>query len=271
METNSCDLTGFVERSVGNVRALLRTYFADELCSLGILNPKKFLAKCKLTDYTGRARPLRVNLSSDRTGIVRRYRRGGAAKFIMRDKYIASSRPFEEVRISEHLRSRDVQTTEVLAAVQIREMSVICSGFIVTREILDVTPIRRLVSENQEGREILTKGVPEAFRALHDAGVAHHDLTVDNVLVHEDGTVFLIDLDGCSISETVGTPRRLVDLMRFRRSAHKNSLAVSEQEWRVFFRSYAGDNDALLEKLESWLNTFDRRLFWYKIGWKLGI
>ncbi len=250
---------------------MLRATLADELVGFGIMNPSKFFSGCEPTRYAGRMMPLRVKLDSGETAIVRVYRRGGAARYLMAGKYIGPSRPFREVVVSEHLRGRGVPTVEVLAAARVRELGVMHSGFIVTREMPGAKTIRDVLLEEGDVREMVTSRVPEVFRALHDAGVAHHDLTVDNVIVGENGAVLLIDLDGCSVSPSVSMSRKMKDLLRFRRSVHKNNIPVSEEQWRQFWRSYARSDDDLREREEPWLAEFERRLFWYKLGWKLGM
>ena len=268
---NVSELPDFVERSEGRVQVLLRASLAEELLGLGIINPAKFLSGCGPTEYAGRMTPLRVNLGSGETAIVRVYRRGGMARCLMAEKYLGYSRPFREVVVSEHLRGRGVPTVEVLAAVCVRELGVMHSGFIVTREALGAETIRDVLSKEGNVREMVTSRVPEIFRALHDAGVAHHDLTVDNVIVGGDGAVLLVDLDGCRVSRSVSMSRKMADLLRFRRSVHKNNIPVSEEQWRQFLRSYARSDDDILGQEDAWLAAFERRLFWYKLGWKLGL
>ncbi len=268
---DDAELEGFREESSGAVRALLRDAVGEKLCGLDILEPQRFFSHCEITDFGGRTSPFRLRLASGDTAIVRRYRRGGLAKAVLRNSYFGSSRPFLEAGVSEHARKSGVSTAEVLAAVHVRRLCIMHWGFIVTREIQDARPLRQAVSQDEDIRSVLLGSVPELFRAMHDCGVAHHDLTVDNVLVRGDGSVLLVDLDGCRVSEEVGLKRRLKDLLRFRRSARKNSLGIDLREWRDFFESYAGDDPEMTKHTDRWLGMFKRRLFWYRLAWRLGI
>ncbi len=272
MKRNAEGLGDFDERRRGIVRALLRRSVPDELDGLGILDPPGFVASCEFTEYAGRTTPLRARLSSGVSAVVRRYQRAGIARIFLQDRYLGKSRPFGEVVVSEHLRSRGVPTVEILAAVHIDGAWPTHTGFMVSREIIDAVPLRRAVSQaGEDGRGVLLKRVPDVFRCLHGAGVAHHDLTVDNVLVDGNGGVLVVDLDGCRISDEVSISRRLSDLLRFRRSARKNSLGVTGKEWKEFFGNYAAGDEIIVGMEERWLKSFDRRLPFYKLCWKLGI
>lgn len=271
MDMDTSGLPGFVERREGRVRVLLREALADELVELGIMEPAKFLSGCDPTGYAGRMMPLRAKLSSGETAVVRMYRKGGIVGHLMVGRYLGQSRALKEAVVSERLRGRGVPTVEVLAAVRVREFGIMNSGFIVTREMPGADTLGRVLLGEGDSRDMLTSRVPEIFRALHDAGVAHHDLNVNNVIIGGSGEILLVDLDGCGISNQVSMSRRVSDLLRFRRSVHKNDIPVSEEQWRRFWQSYARSDEDIRGMEDAWLGTFERRLPWYKLGWKLGI
>ncbi len=264
------ELPGFDTVRTGAVTALLRRGVADELKGMSIIEPEAFLSHCAATSHRGRGTVLRATLPSGVTAIVRRCRRAGLAGLFCGGSYLMRPRPLLEVFVSETARRGGTPTPEVIAAVNVTTAAMIHSGFIVTREIEGAAPLREALAE-QDGPEMLTGSVPLAVRALHDSGVAHHDLTVDNILTVGGDQAWVIDLDGCSASRGVNAARRLRNLRRFRRSAHKNGFAGDAELWGRFFAAYAGTDESLLKLKDVWVKSFERMLPWYRLGWRLRI
>ena len=113
-------------------------------------------------------------------------------------------------------------------------------ALLATRWIEGVMGIDRWLAEEEEA-EILAalRQAGEQIRRMHDAGIAHSDLNLRNLLVSADGgagpfSLHLIDFDRARLSDTPVEPtRRARDLNRQARSARKLALPLEGQRLRA--------------------------------------
>jgi len=145
---------------------------------------------------SGRGTVDRVRLPGGKCVFVRKYRRGGFARYFVSDLYlIRPERPFRELVVTETARAAGCPVPTVLA-VAVEDVGPCYRGWIVTEAIDDVRPLidAWLARDNADKPELLRR-VGAAIRSLHDAGVYHVDLTGHNVIVRSDGRPVILDFD----------------------------------------------------------------------------
>ncbi len=130
----------------------------------------------------------------------------------------------------------------VVAAVEWRAGLLVGRSFFVTEEVRGaVTADRRWQAlagrAHRRARAALLGSLAELFRRLHGAGVYHADLKDVNVLVREDGTLVLLDLERVAIGGRVGRRRRVKNLVQLDRTLGR---LASRGERLVFLRAYLG-------------------------------
>lgn len=161
--------------------------------------------------------------------VVRPYRRGGVPAWVLRDTYFGRRpRPFRELFLSEMLRLQGVPVAEVYGA-SVRWLAPGCyRGWLVTRYVHGArtfwewaqTPV------STEERAAVLRRIGAATRQLHDSGVRHPDLNLNNILVCRRAEaphgceVCFIDFDRARHGARLWW-RPTADLARLRRSARK--------------------------------------------------
>lgn len=155
------------------------------------------------------------------TAIVRTYRRGGLFRAVLPDAFLGTGRARAEVAALERLAplglSPAVLGLEVSGRLA-RRMRIAVAEVTGARDLLRIAEQDAgALAESEVGRR-----VGRAVARMHDAGVAHADLNVTNVLLDPSSRVTLIDLDGASVGTVpVPAPRRVRDVLRLCRSLGK--------------------------------------------------
>jgi 3-deoxy-D-manno-octulosonic acid kinase len=181
----------------------------------------------------GRGSAVSVSLPGIGTVVLRRYRRGGLLGKVLIDRYLFGSRPFRELTVLALARSRGVPVPEVLGASSTRVDLFWHRGRIVTRLIPDSQTLPLFIEEKRNdvrGVEEVLRKTGQAVRRMHDAGIDHADLNMNNILVDARHDVFIIDFDKATVRPTLGQPGRIRNLKRLLRSLRKLREAGSPLE-----------------------------------------
>jgi len=160
--------------------------------------------------------------------VVRHYRRGGAVARWLGDRYLrlGEPRPLRELRASEAVRARGIETPEVLAAA-IYPAGVFYRGDIAVRYVpasRDLAAVLFGTEAVEAERCAAMEAAGRLVRALHEAGVVHPDLNLKNVLIAGPASApraILLDLDRCAAGDGVGAGGRARMIARFHRSLAK--------------------------------------------------
>lgn len=144
--------------------------------------------------------------------VVRRYHRGGAVAFLLRDRHlrVGRPRPVGETIVSAEARRRGIPTPRVVAGA-VYPSGPFYRGDLVTVFVPDAVelaeilfdPGRRGVSGTVERREALTE-TGSLIRKMATAGVHHVDLNARNVLLEWSGGAphaLVLDLDRCRLTD----------------------------------------------------------------------
>jgi tRNA A-37 threonylcarbamoyl transferase component Bud32 len=189
---------GFEWLCEGRLRAAVRSDLRTELAPLlrqwsrGTLPPGRSLVG-------GRGGLSVYDLSPDLAVVLRRYRRGGFVRHFNRDVYLdRRPRPFRELVVGETLRARGVTTLELLAAC-VQRLVLGYRGAILSREVSSAANLWQYARDvDAEKRVRVCAQAAAVTRRMHDAGVVHPDLNLQNFLVRPVATgveVLVIDFD----------------------------------------------------------------------------
>lgn len=205
----------------------------------------------------GRGAAVSIDLSGIGTVVVRRYRRGGLIGKFLVDRYLSGTRPLRELEVTAFASSCGVPVPGVVGASSIRAGLLWHRGRIVTRQITDSRTLPLFIADNrQDARGVadVLRKAGSAIRRMHEAGINHADLNMNNILVDRRGAVFIIDFDKAAVHPHLGWAARLRNLRRLLRSARKlaeSGLSFSDTDFEAILAGYCGTDGPLFEKLKN--------------------
>lgn len=176
---------------------------------------------CITLDSKGRGAMASFPWKDGREGILRRYRRGGLIRFILRDRFLFANRPLREFRVHNAAQKRGVPVPRLLGVCWTRN-GIFYSGAIATQKSAGVDLHEWLLSETHEAGERLRvlRACGELVRQLHESGIIHGDLQVKNIFISQQGPL-LLDFDAATSASRPQQWRRECNLLRLRRSFAK--------------------------------------------------
>jgi 3-deoxy-D-manno-octulosonic acid kinase len=181
-----------------------------------------------------------VELPGGERVVVRRYLRGGLMRRLNRERYFAGHRAFDELRVTEHAAAAGVRVPVVLAAVE-RRAGIAYTASLATRWIAGGEELAGWLA----GKEPATVAAAllDAGRQLalmHDAGIAHPDMNLRNLLVVGDAPdVYVLDFDRARLlPRPVPRPLRARGLLRLARSARKLRAPIDSAGWAALRDGY---------------------------------
>ena len=189
-----------------------------------------------LTGRLGRG-PIHRMTAAGVPALVRTYRRGGLAGLVLPDAFLLQHRAVREVLALRRLAPLGLAPRPLgleVRGVLLKRMR------LVVEEVASTTTLLEACARGWAGAS-LARLVGDAVRRMHEAGVAHPDLNVGNVLVAGDGLrAWLVDFDGAALfDEPVPPGRRARDVLRFCRSLDKwqESALSGARERGAFLRA----------------------------------
>ena len=255
----------------------------DEIDSSAILTEPmgNLISRYGAGGYGGRGSVARVDIPGIGHVFVRDYRHGGPLRAILGRRYFIPGRESRELFALRVARSHGLPVPDPIACA--REHTGFGRGYharIVTREIPRtaslVTTLWDMKRDNKDTAPLFVR-VGETIRAMHDSGVFHFDLNMNNILVDEDETVFIIDFDRARVQNVLGMNGRIANIRRLFRSGRKLSRLhgdapagwFSDERFNELLRGYAGTDERLLRRLAS--RTILSRSLYVRshIGWAL--
>jgi len=198
-----------------------------------VFNPGHYGDRARPVDAGGRQAAWFVE-GQGWQGVLRRYRRGGMIARISRDAYLwngeSRTRSFREYRLLAALRAQGLPVPAPLAAAYWRQGPIYRAAIVVER-IPGVRPLAQALSEP------LWQPVADAIVRMHRAGVWHADLNAFNILIGNDGRVWLIDFDR-GTQGGLSERQRQANLDRLRRSLRKVAGEAGDRFWMRLRDSY---------------------------------
>ncbi|WP_217618535.1 3-deoxy-D-manno-octulosonic acid kinase [Achromobacter sp. GbtcB20] len=198
-----------------------------------VFNPAHYGDRARPVDVGGRQAAWFVE-GQGWQGVLRRYRRGGMIARISRDAYLwngeSRTRSFREYRLLAALRAQGLPVPAPLAAAYWRQGPIYRAAIVVER-IPGVRPLAQALTEP------LWQPVADAIVRMHRAGVWHADLNAFNILIGNDGRVWLIDFDR-GTQGALSERQRQANLDRLRRSLRKVAGEAGDRFWMRLRDSY---------------------------------
>ncbi len=262
---------GYVVHRISDTVLVLERGQSDPLVQLRLADPAVRRTLFARAAVRGRGRTPSVPLRPDVFAVLRRYRHGGLLAWLTRGLLLGPGRPLRELRVTARAQASGAPVPQVLCLALWPVLGPLWSALIGTREerpardLLDELAARPAARE----RERLAAEVGGAVRRLHDAGVAHRDLQVRNIVVTPDPTrrIVLVDLDRATFHRygLVPTRRRAANLGRLVRSLVKMGVwsDLSMRERAAFLHAYLERNRRLRTELRGWLGWERLKLRWH--------
>ena len=272
---------GFVTRCAGRFTLLAREERVEDVLAARVLDerdPRLWKgAREPLGGGRGGIVPLRLGGESPCPVIVKPLLRGGILRRLNRDIHFSASRLFDEARLSLLINRRSVPASEMIFGRAERLAGPFFRLHLATAEIEHATPLLDFIenggaSEGENAAVLKTAG--ESVRTLHEAGIYHADLNLNNLLVvpRSGGVeVHVIDLDASRIVPTLSERGRSSNLARLLRHAVKNGLHARFdilRLGRMFMDGYCGDCDSLHLRNRV-MRAFRRTLPLHRVSWRL--
>ena len=272
--------TSFSLIEKGKVSFLLKEEYKNLLLKQGIDDLKVFLKKSRQTSRFLKGRRLHpsIPLRDGKSMVLRQYFHGGLLRPITGSLFIFGSRSFQELALTEEIRSCGIPTIHSIGAIHHRIFTPIYRAYFLTLEVPHAKDLTQYFHEigPQPSREHLLlkrktiRSIGSLVRQFHKAGFFHGDLQLKNILVAGD-QILLIDFDRSYRKPTLPVQKMMKNLLRFNRSVEKwkrLGLPVTRTDrWR-FFLAYAGDDGKIREAIASTFRTYSLRFLFYRLGWK---
>lgn len=154
----------------------------------------------RITTSTQRSICHLVHISGDRRIFRKLLRHGGVLAPFLGGLYISRRRLKRLLAVSERLREAGVRTPSVLAVGWYPLFPSIYNLLIVTEWIDGAVPLGTLLSgiPSERKRRVVAE-VAELIHLAFEAGVEHTDMHPDNILLDEDGRLYLTDIETASL------------------------------------------------------------------------
>jgi len=154
--------------------------------------------------------------------VLKMYLRGGQMARWNRDLYfftgLERSRSFREFRLLAWMHEHKLPVPAPVAAL-VETHGLAYRGALISMLLAETSSFAEHIQAGQQDRQ-LWQSVGRCIRRFHDAGVMHADLNVNNILVADDGQVFLVDFDKSSRRKAANNWKQ-ANMDRLKRSLEK--------------------------------------------------
>lgn len=174
---------------------------------------------------------------------LRHYQRGGIPARFSRDRYLwrglERSRAWQEWKLLAELYRRGLPVPRPIAA-RVIHGGMTYQADIVT-ERLPARPLAEWLGQKRLSVAWLRE-VGAGIRRFHNEGIYHADLNARNVLLDDEGGIYLIDFDRGDMRKP-STRWQRANLERLRRSLEKfrrceRNFAFDDEDWKAILRGY---------------------------------
>ena len=247
------EVNGFRQVTKSGRIAFLREDVADLLIENGVTESDgSFSREPGARFYHGRGRPVSVPLrgKEGERMVIRHYHHGGIFRHLTRDIFLGRPfRPLRELRASEWLRARGIETPEVLAVIINKKGLLFYQGEIITREIESSLDAKACFFDSppgeEEARRQAIRSLAKLVAKLHEEGVDHPDLNLKNLLLQRKSDnefkAYILDLDRVRIRSNLSRRRKARILCRLKRSVEKfnrEQLVINREDMKYFLQEY---------------------------------
>jgi len=176
--------------------------------------------------------------------VLKHYYRGGAVAALIKDRYfgfnIENTRSFREWRLLKQMRSFGLPVPDAVAA-RVNKGLFCYQADLITRKIEQTKTLSDVLSEASMDSDQWKK-VGACIQLFHQKNIYHADLNARNILLNQEGEVYLIDFDNSYIRNNSKT-WKMSNLARLKRSLlkfRKNERVFhfEEQDWSALLVGY---------------------------------
>jgi tRNA A-37 threonylcarbamoyl transferase component Bud32 len=156
---------------------------------------------------------------------IKIYKRGGLLGRLVQDLYFGKSRFHNEFNVLKTLGRLGFGVPEPLGVVTRRVFGPLYKGALFTRYAQGFVPLPQAYASIQEGP--ILQALANALVRLHDAGIEHKDLNLNNFLVRTETeksvvSLIVVDFDKAKARKRpISSLKRAYGLIRMERSANK--------------------------------------------------
>ena len=187
------------------------------------------------TDVTGGRGSVCFLRTDQGAWVLRHYKRGGFIARLSEDRYLWTgedrTRSFMEWRLLAELRRRELPVPEPVAAFYARR-GLSYRADLITRELPTSTTLAMRLQQGLSQQE--WSAVGRTIGRFHANGVHHADLNANNILLAENGEVFILDFDRGRIRARGAWEKEV--LQRLHRSlikiSRRDGAEFGERQWR---------------------------------------
>ena len=182
--------------------------------------------------------------SDDRDFVLKHYYRGGAVAAISKDTYlgfsVVKSRAFREWRLLKKMSALGLPVPVAVAA-HIKKGLLSYRADLITEKIAHTKTLADKMCEQKLSAQ-LWQSIGVCIRSFHDNNVYHADLNARNILIDEQGDVYLIDFDNSGFRSGSGA-WKMANLARLKRSLLKfkrsdAGFSFDEADWSALLAGY---------------------------------
>jgi len=125
----------------GDASILIKEEYKDLLLEQGIENVNIFLEEARQSSnyLKGRARHPSISIKGGKRMVIRQYLHGGLFRYFTRGFYLFGSRSFQELALTEEVRSCGIPTVEPIAAIHRAIFGFLYRAYLLSLEILVLT------------------------------------------------------------------------------------------------------------------------------------
>jgi 3-deoxy-D-manno-octulosonic acid kinase len=267
----------------GRTSLLIKEEYKETLLRRGIDDIESFISMNRqgIKYLTGRTSHPSIPIDGDTRVVIRRYSHGGLFRKLTRDLYLSGARSFQELVLTEEVRSCGIPTVEPIGAIHRSVLLPLYRAYFLSIEVPRCKDLIQYLKDLQSlphcqmlpAKRKTIAAAALLLRQFHQAGFFHRDLQLRNMLVTEK-TVFLIDFDRSYRKSTLSLRERVDNLLRLNRSAEKWARLGLPITWRDrmrFFSIYAGDDAEIRKAIRKALRTYSFRGLLHRIGWTFGM
>ena len=172
-----------------------------------------------------------LQLTPQLWAVVRPFRRGGALRTLLGDRYPAPARVCRELEVLERMRADGVPVVVPLAALARRQRT-FWRLRLLTERLDGALPLPAFCGADPHARRWAIEAAAVTVMLAFRAGLLHRDLHPDNVLVCRHGDkvrAVLVDLDRASVAPKLTVAQKDSMLVRMARylAKHRAKLACS--------------------------------------------
>jgi len=191
----------------------------------------------------GRARVVYFQ-QEDLSMVLKHYYRGGLMASVVKDRYVGfdieKTRAFKEFRLLGEMKNLGLPVPNAIAA-RVEKGPFYFRADLITEEVKNVRTLAELLSDKMMNVDYWA-GVGRCIKAFHNHDVYHADLNARNILLSEEGEVYLIDFDNSRV-RAASNAWKFANLARLKRSLlkfKKNTTGFNfdEESWLALKAGY---------------------------------